>query len=127
MTQNEALSLLKNAVDAGASQSEVARRLGYSPTAISQALSGKYAGSLEHLLARVIEVYGNRQVDCPVLGVIMLGRCAEERKRPFSASNPVRVRLWQQCKKCEIKNNVPLLPIPGHAALARPWASEDKR
>lgn len=103
MTENDLLTMLKEAVTAAGSQSAVARRIGYSAPAVSQALSGTYAGDLATLLGRVEEIYGSRLVNCPVLAEIPITRCAVERKTAFSASNPVRVRLFKACRNC--KNN----------------------
>lgn len=93
------MRLLREAVDA-ASGTAVAKRLGYSPAVVSQVLKGKYAGRTDLVRQRVIEVYGATSVPCPVLGEIPLSRCAAERNRPFAATNPLRVRLWQTCPTC---------------------------
>lgn len=97
----DSMELLKNVV-AAKGQAATARELGYSPSAINQALKGKYGGSLDNLLCRVAETYGTGTVFCPVLGEIRLKRCARERKinRAFNASSPQRVRLWRECRKC---------------------------
>lgn len=92
--------LLEKAI-AETNQASVARRLGYSSSALSQARSGTYKGSTVNLAQKVIEVYGNETVECPVLGQIPLSRCAEERVRPFSTANPERVRLFGACGNCE--------------------------
>lgn len=101
MTPEEKLDLLKRAVEEEGSQTRVARKISYSTSAVNLALKGKYGAGLDRLLARVVEVYGSETLICPVLGKISLGRCAEERQRPFSASNPMRVRLFRACKQCE--------------------------
>ena len=93
------MDLLRRATDA-MGQAGVARELGYSPSAINQALKGTYGGRLDNLVQRVAEVYGNDMVVCPVLGKIFLKRCAAERRKPFCASNPQRTRLWGTCKQC---------------------------
>lgn len=100
MTNPDLLTMLATAVVAEGSQSAVARRINYSPAAVSQALSGKYAGDLATLLAKVEEIYGSRLVACPILGEIAITRCAVQRQTPFSASNPVRVRLFKACRAC---------------------------
>ena len=100
MTQTDLLALLKKKV-AELGQAPVARALGYSPSALSQVLSGKYQGDMANMLTRVDEVYGGSTVNCPVLGEIALGKCAEHRKRPFAATNPVRVRLHSTCPTCK--------------------------
>lgn len=94
------LLMLENAVAEEGSQAAVAKKIHYSAAAVSQALSGKYAGDLASLLAKVEEVYGSRLVSCPVLGEIAITRCAIQRRTPFSASNPVRVRLFKACRAC---------------------------
>lgn len=93
------MELLKEAVEAHG-QSTVARQIGYSPSAVNQVLKGKYKGSVDGIMQRVAEVYGTGTVLCPVLGEILLSRCAEERKKPFAPSSPVRAQLWQACRTC---------------------------
>jgi hypothetical protein len=94
-------------------QAAVARETGYSASAINQALKGSYSGKLDNLLQKVAETYGNGTVECPVLGMITLKRCASERRKPFAASSPVRVKLWRTCKKCREyqRQNPPALPF----------------
>ena len=82
-------------------QSRVARALGYSVSAVNQVLHDKYRGRLDNLLKRVCEVYGSGTVDCPVMGTIPVRRCAAERKKPFAASSPQRVRLYRICRNCD--------------------------
>ncbi|MBI4928160.1 MAG: helix-turn-helix transcriptional regulator [Anaerolineae bacterium] len=94
------MDLLRQAV-ASQGQAAVARAIGYSDSAVSQALSGKYRGSLENLLCRVNEVYGSDTVQCPVMGPITIQRCAAERRKPFAASSPQRVKLFNACRHCE--------------------------
>ncbi len=93
------MTLLKKAV-ADYGQTVVARALGYSPSAVNQALHGKYRGSPDNLLKRVAEVYGSGMVTCPVMGQITIRRCAAERRKPFAASSPQRVRLFLACRNC---------------------------
>jgi hypothetical protein len=81
-------------------QAAVARATGYSDSAVSQTLSGKYRGSIERLLQRVVEVYGSVTVRCPVMGTISIQRCAAERRKPFAASSPQRVKLFNACRRC---------------------------
>jgi len=93
------MALLKEAVNEHG-QAAVARALKYSASAVNQALHGKYRGSLDNLLQRVAEVYGSGMVRCPVMGSISIQRCAAERKKPFAASSPQRVRLFMACRSC---------------------------
>jgi hypothetical protein len=99
VTQTDRLELLR-AMCTELSQAEVARRLEYSASTINQALKGTYQGDLHNLLTRVEEVFGQSTVNCPVVGEITLGKCAEHRKRPFAATNPVRVELFRRCSTC---------------------------
>ena len=101
MVNEDKLELLARAVADAGSQAKVARRLGYSPTAINQALRGTYGAGLDALLSRVEEVYSTRPVDCPVLGRILLRQCVTERRLPFSAANPLRVRMYRTCRQCD--------------------------
>ena len=94
------MQLLKKAA-AAHGQAAVARATGYSDSAVSQALSGKYRGSIERLLQRVMEVYGDGTVQCPVMGEISIQRCAAEKRKPFAASSPQRVKLFNACQHCE--------------------------
>lgn len=94
------LKMLKKAVDDAGSQAAVGRELGYSSAVISQALQSKYPGDTSRLAERVIEVYGNERVTCPVLGVVPLGECAKNQQKNFSSGNPVAVQLWLACQDC---------------------------
>lgn len=100
MTNNDKLELLRRAVSEAGSQAKVAAKLGYSSATVSQLLSGSYNGSSDTVLTRVFEVYGGQVVGCPILGDIALCRCVDERRRPFSATNPRRVRMYRACKGC---------------------------
>lgn len=100
MTRDEQLELLKNKV-AATSQADVARALGYSASAISQVLMGKYQGDDATILQKAEETYGSSTVICPVKGEIPLAKCAEHKARPFAATNPERVRMYKACRNCE--------------------------
>ena len=99
MTQPDRMELLR-AKCAEFSQAEVSRRIGYSASAINQAIKGSYQGDLSNMLTRVEEVFGQSTLQCPILGEITLGKCAEHRKRPFAATNPLRVQLYRECRQC---------------------------
>lgn len=101
MTESSLLSLLKDAVNSQGSQAKVGKMLGYSSATISQVLSGSYQGTLDSFLARVEEVFGTREISCPILGAIPLSRCVKERRREFSTANPQRVQLYRACRSCE--------------------------
>lgn len=105
MTRMERLQLLEK-MSLEHTQAEIARRIGYSTGTISLILSGKYNGCPDAVLQRVEEVFGSTIIDCPVLGIITLGKCAEKRKLPFAATNPRRVALHCACKECGEKGKV---------------------
>ena len=99
------LELLHKAVSSAGSQSAVAKVLGYSPAVISQAMQGIYPGDMDKLTAKVVEIYGNVQVECPLLGIIPLGQCVKNQQRPFSTANPLAVELWATCPVCKHHKN----------------------
>ena len=100
MNDIDALTLLKQKVN-DLTQGEVAKRLGYSKATISLVVNEKYNGDLNSVLSKVKEVFGGLKVNCPVLGEIDLAECAENKRQPFSATNPLRVRLFKACKSCK--------------------------
>lgn len=101
MTQPDQMTLLL-AMIATHGGATVARAIGYSDSAISQAKNGKYGGDLTNLLTKVEEVYGNTRFFCPVFGCeISLGRCADERRKLPRFTNPVARLLTATCPVCE--------------------------
>lgn len=76
------------------------RATGYSRSAISTALNGKYTGDLGRLEEMVRGALMDVQVDCPVLGEIGRDRCLTEQKEPFRATSRHRAQLWHACKLC---------------------------
>jgi hypothetical protein len=106
MTNDDRLNLLREAVIEQGSQAKAGKMLGYSSATISQVLSGTYGGQLDAFLTRVKEVFGRGQVDCPIMGAIGYPQCVEERRRPFCAANPHRVRMFQACRQCPDNNDL---------------------
>jgi len=101
MTQPDQMKLLM-AMIATHGAATVARAIGYSDSAVSQAKNGKYGGDLTNMLTRVEEIYGNTRFFCPVFGCeISLGRCADERRKLPRFTNPVARLLTQTCPVCE--------------------------
>ncbi|MBF0340214.1 MAG: hypothetical protein HQL95_04540 [Magnetococcales bacterium] len=84
-----------------ASQDRAARAIGYGGAVVNQVLQGKYKGSLSRVEAAVRAVFMGELIDCPALGEILVVRCSEERKKPFAATNPTRVQMWQACRGCD--------------------------
>jgi transcriptional regulator with XRE-family HTH domain len=101
MTREDLMNLLRRAVKEHG-QSTVARKIGRSPSAISQILSGTYKGEPSAILHRVEEEFGGVMVDCPVFGCpIPLKRCADERRRLPRYTNPVARMLTNACPTCK--------------------------
>ena len=106
MTESNRLELLRDAVESHGSQTKVAKMLGYSSATISQVLGGTYQGALDKFLTRVEEIFGTEMVSCPVLGKdVLLGRCVQERRAPFSSANPLRVQFYRACSKCSVNTD----------------------
>lgn len=75
-----------------------ARRIGYSRTAVSLALVGKYPGRTDKLAARVLETI--RRVACPFLDrEVTPAECAKNGGRT-PTSSPAALRLWRACQAC---------------------------
>ena len=83
---------------------QVEHDTGMSKTTLSQVLNDKYAGNIDNVAQRVITAYANLTVECPVLGQIQQKRCANEQTKPFSYSNPQRVKLFKACQQCPNRN-----------------------
>lgn len=84
----------------GSSQRIVADRIGYSPSAISSVLKGKYKGPLENIRDAFELKFGIESVDCPVLGEVMVSRCLKEQRITGSRANRIRVALNRHCPTC---------------------------
>jgi hypothetical protein len=80
------------------SQAAVARRLGYSPTAVSTTLKGDYGADLSRLEAAVRGAFMAATVGCPVIGEIGADLCAEHQRRPYANTNPTRIALHRACR-----------------------------
>lgn len=99
MTQSDRMEIARRAVTEHG-QAEVARRIGRSASALSQVLSGKYAGDPGIILELIEAEFGDSTVACPVLGEVPLITCIEEREKPFKATSSQRVKLWRACQAC---------------------------
>ena len=93
------MELLCDAVSRS-SISAVALELGYSRTAISLVLSGKYQGSTARIETAVLDHFVHAR-HCPVLErVISLKSCSDNTSRPMPTSSPQALRLWRKCQAC---------------------------
>ncbi|WP_372069737.1 transcriptional regulator (plasmid) [Tistrella mobilis] len=79
---------------------EVAARLGYSASVISEVLRRRYAGSPARVEARVRARLMVADVTCPVLGTITTAECGQHAAAPLATTSSARVRLWQACRSC---------------------------
>jgi hypothetical protein len=90
--------LAEEANRAGAA--DVARRLDYSASVISQCLSASYRGDLRRLEEIVRGALMGSTVLCPVLDEIGRDQCRREQRTPFRATNSTRARLVRACRTC---------------------------
>ncbi|SDA39439.1 hypothetical protein [Mesorhizobium qingshengii] len=75
-------------------------RIGYSRSAVSQIISGKYPGDLGRVEQMVRGALMALTVECPVLGEIGRDQCLTEQKEPFRATSRHRAQLFHACKTC---------------------------
>ena len=102
MNNEEAINLLR-AKCGELGQSNVAKAIGKSPSAINQLYHGTYKGAPDVILGLVVEAYGKVTLPCPFIGQdIPLRDCAENKRRPFGgATNSYLVRLFRACRTCK--------------------------
>ena len=99
----------------GGSRAAVARELGVSRTAISQALNGRYPADTRKLRATIVERLAE-MVKCPHLSVELApGVCKAARERKLSAASGSRedAKHWQACQVCA---NNPARRVPAQPA-----------
>lgn len=102
MTTSDArwLDLLR-AEAARTSIGAVADRLGYSRTAVSLVLSGKYSGKTDRIAKAVIELL-EQAVACPYLGQpIAADLCRSHATGPAPTHNPLKMAHWRACQQCQ--------------------------
>ncbi len=103
MTTSDRLEMARKAVE-DHGQSEVARRIGRSPSALSQVLSGKYGGNPEIILELIEAEFSATTILCPVMGEVHLSDCLEARRRaemPFFPSSSQAAELHRLCPHCK--------------------------
>ena len=78
-----------------------AKCLGYSRTAVSLALAGKYPGRTDKLEKVVLSKLADR-VHCPFQGdLIAMTACETLRGLALPTSNPAALRQWRACQTCQ--------------------------
>lgn len=90
---------LAREVNAGGMK-EIAKRLGYSLSVVSEVLSGTYRGDLGRVEHMVRGALMGAIVLCPVLDEIGRDRCRHEQSAPFRATNSTRAHLRRACRTC---------------------------
>jgi hypothetical protein len=79
----------------------VAKRIGYSPSAVSYVLARKYhEGDMARVFSAIRGALMGEVVLCPILDEIGRDRCLTEQSTPFAATNSTRARLFHACKIC---------------------------
>jgi len=94
------LEALVSAVQRLGTQTAVAKQLGVSASAVSNALKGYYIGDVDALAQRIRGALMNELVSCPVMGELSAKHCLDYQTRPLVFTNPTRVRLHRACKTC---------------------------
>lgn len=76
-----------------------AKKIGVSPTIVTQVCKGRYSGDLVAIEGRVRGALMGYEVDCPGAGAqIRRDHCLREQKTPFNASSPHRVTMFHACR-----------------------------
>lgn len=79
----------------------VAKELGVTRSAVSQALSGTYPADARKLSMKIMERYASA-IGCSHLGRdIPPSLCRGLRERPLPTSPVAAVKQWQACRMCE--------------------------
>lgn len=83
-----------------ASQSKVAKQLGYSGSVVSAVLNRKYNGDYLSVEKSIRGALMAETLGCPVLGDISTKLCLEHQKRArsFQPTSSLRVRLYKACR-----------------------------
>lgn len=101
MLNNDWLTILKAEI-AATSQAKTAKKLGYSETAISLILNGKYRGKTDKFAATVIAILA--KVNCPYTGLeIDIITCHETAYSKAPSHNHVKMKQWRACQNCPHK------------------------
>lgn len=87
------------------SQSQVARKLGYSVAVINLVLKGTYKGDLKKVEQKVRGAFMGETVGCPILGELEKNKCVEHQNAKYSSVNRLRVQLYRTCSSCQYNTN----------------------
>lgn len=75
----------------------IAEKLGVSPASVSLAIN-RQRSSLEFIRLRVEINFMAATVACPILGDIETTECLREQQAPYSAANPLCIKLFRACR-----------------------------
>lgn len=101
MSEPRWMQLLRHHI-AQTSAAQTARKIGYTPAAISQVLSGKYKANTDHIAAAVLNTFD--VCDCPaVQSTISLLQCRETALSQPPMHHPIKFRQWRTCQSCPNK------------------------
>jgi len=80
------------------SQKKTADRIGYSAAVVNTVLGRTYKGDFNAVEKAVKGALQAEKVMCPVAGELPGHRCQEYQRQTFSATNSMRVKLYQACR-----------------------------
>jgi uncharacterized protein involved in cysteine biosynthesis len=90
------LELARAAMDTN--QTAVAKRIGYSSSVVSQAISNTYNGDIARVETRVRGALLKEKVNCPVLVQVARHDCLDWQKKPWAPTSGLRVKLYRACR-----------------------------
>ncbi|HQF29957.1 MAG TPA: transcriptional regulator [Hyphomicrobiales bacterium] len=74
------------------------RRIGYSPSTVSEVLRGVFKGSMPRVEEMVRGALMGAEVDCQILGTIGRDQCLDWQRKPFAPTNATRVQVFHACR-----------------------------
>lgn len=85
----------------GASQGAVAKRIGYSASAVSSVLNNKYAGDIGRVEQAVRGALMSETVMCPVCDEITRDVCLSHQRKAksFKPTSAMRTQLYHACRR----------------------------
>lgn len=82
---------------AQSTQSAVAKRIGYSASAISQVLSNSYRGDIKRIEQMVSGALMSVTVICPMQGELSRNICLDWQAKPYAPTSSYRVAMYRAC------------------------------
>lgn len=76
------------------------KRVGYSRSAISTIIAGKYRGDLGRVEEMVRGSLMAETVECPILGAMARNVCLDWQKRPYTDISALHIRMHRACRAC---------------------------